>query len=214
MVQAEPDLRVTLNEETNSKNEIAQQRLIRLGFKEVRRFWEMEIVQTEAPPEPVWPAGIEIRPFEPEEHAYEVWQMMDTAFKDHYGHVPGNFERWKHRRLERSNFDASLWIVAWANGQPVGGAFNNVEGDHGFVGTLGNLRAWRGKGLGMALLRAAFGEFWRRGMPRVTLGADSQNLTGAVKLYKKAGMHVAHENISFEKELRPGREISTQALTE
>ena len=40
----------------------------------------------------------------------------------------------------------------------------------------------------------------------------SQNLTGATRLYERAGMHVARTYISYEKELRAGIELSTQAI--
>jgi hypothetical protein len=40
---------------------------------------------------------------------------------------------------------------------------------------------------------------------------DSQNLTGATRLYERAGMHVARIHITYEKELRAGIELSTQA---
>ena len=58
----------------------------------------------------------------------------------------------------------------------------------------------------------SFGEFYRRGKEKVVLTVDSQNLTGATRLYEGAGMHVARTYISFEKELRAGIELSTQAF--
>src|SRR5258708_31781676 len=84
--------------------------------------------------------------------------------------------------------------------------------DSGWVDTLAVWRPWRRKGLGMALLQHSFSEFYRRGTHKVGLGVDSQNLTGATRLYKQAGMHVARENIAYEKELRAGVELSTQAI--
>ena len=69
-------------------------------------------------------------------------------------------------------------------------------------------------GLGLALLHHAFGEFYRRGTYKVGLGVDSQNLTGATRLYERAGMHIARQYIGYEKELRTGVELSTQAIEE
>ncbi|MCJ7700395.1 MAG: GNAT family N-acetyltransferase [Anaerolineales bacterium] len=43
------------------------------------------------------------------------------------------------------------------------------------------------------------------------LGVDTQNLSGATRLYTKAGMHVTHEFAIYEKELRAGEELSKQA---
>ena len=62
-------------------------------------------------------------------------------------------------------------------------------------------RPWRQHGLGMALLRHSFGEFHRRGARKVGLGVDSENTTGATRLYERAGMHVAQQFDFFEKVL-------------
>ncbi len=87
------------------------------------------------------------------------------------------------------------------------------EKDLGWVDTLAVLRPWRRKGLGMALLRHSFAEFYRRGTHKIGLGVDAQNLTGATRLYERAGMHVARQYDAYEKELRAGVELSTQSLT-
>jgi len=73
-------------------------------------------------------------------------------------------------------------------------------------------RPWRRKGLGLALLLHSFGEFYRRGRRRVGLGVDAQSLTGATRLYEKAGMRVARVYNTYEKELRPGVDLSTQSV--
>ena len=52
-----------------------------------------------------------------------------------------------------------------------------------------------------ALLQHAFREFYARGIKRATLGVDSENESGATRLYERAGMHVESERVSFEKEL-------------
>lgn len=43
---------------------------------------------------------------------------------------------------------------------------------------------------------------------------DGQSLTGATRLYEKAGMHPVYKETLYEKELRPGVELATQALLE
>ena len=73
-------------------------------------------------------------------------------------------------------------------------------------------RPWRHMGLGMALLLHSFREFYRRGTHKVGLSVDSQNLTGATRLYERAGMHVARQYDTYQKELRPGVELSTQTI--
>jgi hypothetical protein len=44
-------------------------------------------------------------------------------------------------------------------------------------------------------------------MKTIGLGVDAANPTGATRLYQRAGMYVASEFLTFEKELRPGRNL-------
>jgi hypothetical protein len=63
-----------------------------------------------------------------------------------------------------------------------------VWGDRGWVGELGVLKPWRGRGIASALLRRAFATFAARELPRVMLNVDAANPTGAVRLYERLGM--------------------------
>ena len=106
--------------------------------------------------------------------------------------------------------------MAWS-GEEIAGislCWPKGEGDpeKGYIGILGVRRAWRGKGLGLALLQHSFVEFYRRGKKQATLHADAENITGALRLYTKAGMHIHRQFDNYEKELRAGEELSTQTL--
>ncbi|MCX6049182.1 MAG: GNAT family N-acetyltransferase, partial [Chloroflexi bacterium] len=81
-----------------------------------------------------------------------------------------------------------------------------------WVSDLGVRRPWRRQGLALALLHHAFGEFYRRGIKKVGLGVDASSLTGATKLYEKAGMSVFRQHDSYEKELRSGKDLVTQMI--
>ena len=70
--------------------------------------------------------------------------------------------------------------------------------------TLGVRRPYRRRGLGEALLRAAFGFLFARGMRRVILHVDSESLTGATRLYQRAGMQVVGVDTQHAMELRSG----------
>jgi hypothetical protein len=41
---------------------------------------------------------------------------------------------------------------------------------------------------------------------------DADSLTGATRLYEKAGMRVARQIATYKKELRAGEELGTQAI--
>jgi mycothiol synthase len=213
IAQASEHARVTIRNGSSHNNQAFAGILEQEGYSYIRSFWRMEIDMEVAPPAPEIPAGIIIRTMHPgEERA--AYEMDEEAFQDHWGHMPTPFEDWEHWMVKRSTFDPSLWFLAFEGDKLAGGAFcfDDKELGGGWVGTLAVRRPWRRKGLGLALLHQAFGEFYRRGLRKVGLGVDSQNLTGATRLYERAGMHVALQFDSYEKELRPGVELSTQSL--
>jgi mycothiol synthase len=213
IAQAPAQARVTIRNGSSHNNQAFARILEQEGYSYTRSFWRMEIDMEDAPPAPEIPEGIAIRTMQPgEERA--VYELDEEAFQDHWGHMPRPYEDWEHWNVKRSTFDPSLWFMAFDGEALAGGAFCSYEKElgGGFVGTVAIRRPWRRKGLGLALLRQAFAEFYRHGLRKVGLGVDSQNLTGATRLYERAGMHVALQFDSYEKELRPGVELSIQSL--
>jgi mycothiol synthase len=210
---APPEARVALSTWCHSGNTSGKQLLEAADFICNRHTWAMAIDLSDEPPQPEWPAGITLRPFVPERDARAVFEAVEEAFEDHWGHLPSAFEDWYQRRtINNERFDPSLWFVALDGAQIAGVSLCDYYLDAGIVDTLAVRRPWRRLGLGLALLRHSFGEYYRRGMHKVVLGVDSQNLTGATRLYERAGMYIELSYDTYEKELRPGIELSTQAL--
>ena len=54
------------------------------------------------------------------------------------------------------------------------------------------LGSHRGRGVGSALLRRAFATFTDRGLRRVRLNVDAENVTGATAVYERVGMRVVN----------------------
>jgi ribosomal protein S18 acetylase RimI-like enzyme len=193
-----------------------------IGWTRIRSNYTMRIDLEAPPPEPVWTAGITLRPYEHPAHARAVYAAHREAFRDHFGYVElpfeKGFERFIHYQAPPEYFDPSLWFIAM-DGDEIAGYSLCVPDigsrqDTGWVNSLGVRRPWRKCGLGLALLQHSFGEFYRHGRPHIRLGVDAQNLTGALRLYQKAGMRVEREFVTYEKEIRAGREISVQSLDE
>ncbi len=202
---AAPDLRVFIRSTMDGNDEEAKKAHEDSGYAPVRFNWRMEIKLEEAPLVPVWPKGIELRPFDREAHAQLVWQADNEAFRDHWGSHDSTFEEWTHRKFDKPDFDPALWMIAWDGNEIAGFSQNRFRMGIGWVGTLGVRRPWRKKGLGLALLQHSFGEFYKRGMKTIGLGVDASNPTGATRLYQGAGMYIASEFISYDKELRAGK---------
>lgn len=206
MELAEPEHRVFIRNGMSIGDTVSREMHEAEGYKPIRFFWRMEITLDEPPLASIWPEGIELRPFDVDAHTYLVYRADEEAFSDHWGHTPHPFEEWQHRMIEGENFDPSLWFVAWEGDQIAGYTLNRYRNESGWVGSLGVRRPWRKRGLGLALLYHSFADFYKRGTKVISLGVDAANLTGATRLYQKAGMHVAAEYVTYEKELRPGRE--------
>lgn len=212
MEKAPPEARIYLQCWIAGKNEEANRwYLEQPDFAEIRRAWEMQIEMTTPPPAPIWPEGVTLRPFVAERDTEAVFEADNEFFKDHWGHLPQNYDQWRHWTVDRADFDPTLWIVAYAGKQIVGITLPK-DGERAWINDVAVARAWRGKGLGLAMLYQAFGEFYRRGRYKIGLGVDAQSLTGATRLYERAGMHIAQEDIIYEKELRAGIDMSTQTL--
>jgi ribosomal protein S18 acetylase RimI-like enzyme len=127
-----------------------------------------------------------------------VHATIEEAFADHWSHIERSFADWAQMVLHRDNFDLGLTFMAF-DGNEVAGVVVNRYRDIAWVGQLAVRRPWRKRGLGLALLQQSFNEFYQRGARVVGLGVDAESLTGATRLYEKAGMHVTKRYDSYEK---------------
>lgn len=219
-----PDLRVSIFTHNFGGYEPIHELYESFGFRLMRHSFMMHRVMQELPEAPVWPSGIALRPFDLERDAEAVYRADDEAFSDHFGHIEMPFElgfaQFKHNMIDnKERFDPSLWHIAMDGDQIAG--FSICSIDHsdpnepiGWVHALGVRRAWRKRGLGMALLLHSFGEFYRRGYRKAGLGVDASNLTGALRLYERAGMSVFRRYDRYELELRPGKELMTTGVNQ
>ncbi len=219
--QIDAELRVCVQSHPPAKDLRQGQVLQTRGYEHVRSTYTMLRVMDTAPELPRVPAGLLIRPMNGSaEDVLLAAQAIFEAFNDHYGKIPEEFDvffkRVQHRLLHTPGLEPSACFLAFDGDQVAGVAINNVQQiDHperGWVENLGVCRAYRKHGLGLALLLTSFNEFYTRGLREAGLGVDAGNLTGALRLYQRAGMVVEHEWHTYEKEIRPGRDIIKRAL--
>jgi mycothiol synthase len=172
------------------------------GYREVRRFWEMTIeLAADPPPDLRLPEGFRIEPFSPE-RARAFHAALEEAFAEHWEYQPASFENWWERQIARPDHDPSLWFLVRTGEDVVAATRNDPErSGGGWIGAIGVRPGWRGRGLAKALLLHSFREFHRRGQRRVGLGVDSENASGATKLYESVGMVIDTEQVVWEKEL-------------
>ncbi len=220
------DSRVAFRSGTNQEILPAKERMEKHGMVNIRHNFQMRINMETPPPEPVWPDGISLKVFDLEkDDLAEVYRADTESFRDHFGFVENPFEeglqRFEHFMTAEEGYAPGFWFLAMASDQSgseqIAGICLNRKHSYedpevGWVSTLGVLRPWRKRGIGLALLLHSFRKYYRRGFRKVGLGVDAKNLTGALGLYKKAGMHIHRQFDLYEKEIRPGVEISVQSL--
>ena len=218
--KAPPEARVAMQCTSICLNQAAQDLFQKAGMQQVRRWLRMVVDLDNPPPVPQYPDGIEIRTLVVDQDEWALTKAVVEAFRDHWGFVErpmeDEHERWMHFIRNNKDFDPTLCFLAWDGDQLAGSSLcwpqSHDDPDMGWVDELAVRRPWRKRGLALALLHHSFGEFYHRKKLRVGLGVDAQSLTGALRLYEKAGMHSDPDRqyVSYEKELRSGVELRTQ----
>ena len=218
--KAPADAQVTLGQGTINIDTLAADLFQVHGYNLARHFWRMEIELDSAPTAVQLPNGITIRAYDPATELPAVVQAARDSFQDHWGYVAEPFakelEKWQQYIRGNENYDPTLFFVALDGDQYAGISMcwrkTTEDLKMGWVGTLGVGRSWRRSGLGLALLLHSFNEFYARGQERVGLGVDASSLTGATRLYEKAGMRATRQWDRYEKVLRPGVDLRTQTV--
>lgn len=168
----------------------------RRGFLPVRHLLEMHLDLDRVPPAPTWPDGVRVRTFRLGRDEARAWAAHVAAFDDVPTHLPLTLEEWVEDRVLRDpSFEPSLTFLAVAEDDAVIGlavcrAGADGAPEDGFVRDLGVVPAWRGRGLGMALLLHALRTFHARGLTGAALEVDDVTIGAAVRLYERAGMRI------------------------
>jgi len=133
----------------------------------------------------------------------------NDAFLDHWGSNPHDEEAWRTDVLEDDALrrEQSFAIVAANDSEePVVAYVVNGEYEHdwepqgytdGYTEIIGVRRAWRGCGLARHLLALTADAFAESGREYVTLDADAENPSGAVKLYESLGYETTHRTAYY-----------------
>jgi mycothiol synthase len=180
-------------------NHAARSLVTSRGYVKERTFQHMEIdlreLLSRAHPE------VEIRPFDSVRDRETLHALMESAFEHHWDYSPTPFAKWWDQVSGGEDYDPSLWWWASIGGETAGALLGTVRDEKGWVMDLGVLKRWRGRGVGAALLRHSFAEFKRKGFEKAGLNVDSENETGATRLYERVGMHVVSEFDFYKKVL-------------
>lgn len=196
--------------------------LTQSGFTHARNFYRMLIDMETAPQQAKLPNNISMRGLNYPVELEAMAKAVELGFKDHWGFVEESIEEslksWTHYLSTDELFDPELYFLAIddTTGKIAGVALCRIE-QHGkpdaaYVEELAVLPNYRRQGLALAMLHHAFGKLYEKGRKKVALHVDADSLTGATKLYTKAGMHPVETWSNYQKTLRDGVDISTTSL--
>ena len=83
---------------------------------------------------------------------------------------------------------------------------NAAFGRHrGWLDSVFVRRAWRRRGLGAAIVARALVRLREAGMSEAMLGVDSDNPSGALALYERAGFEVVRRSAAYRKPMEVAR---------
>ena len=173
------------------------------GFAAARYFTTLEArLDVEVPDRPL-PDGVRTVPFSPD-LSEQVRVAKNAAFADHWGSQPMVGEAWKAMmRLPTVRGDLSR--VALDGETVIGFATVEVNEDDwarqgfsgSYVGLIGTLREYRGRGLAGALLADVMRASQAEGFERCVLDVDTENATGALGVYTRLGFTPTDREVAY-----------------
>jgi len=149
---------------------------------------------------PVLPDALLLRRYDESLDA-AMMAAHNEAFLDHPNFTPWNDVMWKQWVTDSRSFRPELSFVVVEEQRPdrVVAYLQTAEFDahhqatgrrEGYVGKVGTLRGFRGRGLASALLRHSLVAYRDAGLDEAALDVDSENPTGALGVYERAGFRV------------------------
>ena len=151
------------------------------------------------------PQGLEVRPVTPDQWRL-IHDVSNEAFRDHWGARDESEEEYQ-RSLTEPIFRPELWMVAW-DGDQIASVIHNFINEEentefkrrrGYTEGILTRRPWRKRGIARALLVRSMKMFKDMGMTETALGVDSQNLSGAFRLYEGVGYRKVNQQILYRK---------------
>jgi mycothiol synthase len=181
----------------------------RAGMRPERWYRQMERPLTDLPP--VRPIdGVELLSYTPDRDD-EVRRAHNAAFLEHHGSSERDPATWQSLFTGQRAFRPDLSVLALEDGVLLGYVLSYVyEADtlatgqrRVDLGQIGVLPHGRGRGVASAVIAAALRAAAERGCRSAGLQVDSDNVTGALRLYEQLGFTTSQTQVSWSLALPP-----------
>ncbi|MFO7664047.1 MAG: GNAT family N-acetyltransferase [Chloroflexota bacterium] len=180
------------------------------GYQPVRYFYKMSRPLSGPLPDFPLPEGLELRPATPD-HYRLVWDAANEAFRDHWGYTQHPDEYFDWWLADTTTFQPELWQVAWDIEQNVIAGqimtfINANENEQfgrkrGYTESISVRRPYRRRGLAHAMICESLRVLQAQGMTEAALAVDSQNLSGATRIYEECGFRTYSRGATYRKTL-------------
>ena len=193
--------------ETWQTNSAAMRLYERAGLRPARYFADLRRNLVDVP-KPLTIEGVRIVPWNVARND-EAREVKNLAFLDHWGSVPMSHEWWKsHTTGIGSRLDLSFFAVN-PDDKIVGYLFSRrfpnddslLGGKYAWVDNIGTLAQWRGRGIATQLITAALHAYRDDGLEHAAINVDSENPTGAYRLYESLGFSRWRETVVHWREV-------------
>jgi GNAT superfamily N-acetyltransferase len=184
--------------------------LEKAGYQPVRYWFEMVRPDLENIPNYPLPEGLEVRPALPE-HYRAIWEADNEASRDHWGFTEPSEEDYQAWLTDKTTFQPQLWQIAWdiATNQVAGQVKTYIDHEQnklydrqrGWTESISVRRPFRRRGLARALIAGSLQIQKQEGMTESALGVDSENLSGATRVYEDCGFRIAKRTTFYRKPL-------------
>ena len=145
-----------------------------------------------------WPDGFAVAPLAPARNG-DLYEVLEDAFLDHWGHTPRTFDEWSKHRMSSSR---GAVVPRPHDGVAAAGAFCSASFRHGLGGRPRHAPRLPPSGSRPRRCSAIpSASSMRRGARQIGLGVDAENPTGATRLYERVGMRVASAADLYAKHL-------------
>ncbi|KUH40020.1 MULTISPECIES: GNAT family N-acetyltransferase [Streptomyces] len=180
--------------------------IARRGWRRVRRYHVMTrplSAADQAAPEP--PAGVVLRDCRDDVDRQRAHALLQETFSEHFDHQPRTYAQWLDDIGGGDRIDWSLVWIASVGAEDAAVLFSRDDRKNmAWIGNIGVRRSFRGRGVAGHLLRHAFAVYAARGRDTIGLGVDTQNETGALRVYEAHGMRTLHAVDTWEVVLPAG----------
>jgi mycothiol synthase len=189
------------------------------GLRPVRYDLHMVCCPPDNLGDPAFPAGIEARPHLRGEDDESALEVVNAAFADVMDFAAVTLEDFKHW-LGSPSFRGQLSFVALDAGEMVGlclctvgeGRADRLGRKNGTIDSFCVRRAYRRRGVGLALFLTTLQAFEHAGLESATLDTNTENPTEATRLYEQAGFREAWRWVTYGKEMGSEAALARHAL--